>query len=89
MRSHDIDGLEQLAQLAYDIFFAPSPQCDHVLIRDYALGLILLALENDIKLSVDLTRLEPPFETRGFDPELTTDAIKKKYGLEDGGWKDG
>ena len=89
LRSQDVDGLEHLAKLSYDLFFATTPQCDHVLIRDYALGLILLAAENGIALPVDPTRLEPPFETEGFDPELTTDAIKKKYGLEEGGWKDG
>ncbi|MCB2156540.1 hypothetical protein KQI84_16815, partial [bacterium] len=89
MRSQNVDGLEGLAKLCYDVFFAATPQCDHVLIRDYALGLILLALKHGVSLSVDPSRIEPPFDTKGFDPNLTTDAIKKKYNLEDGEWNEG
>jgi hypothetical protein len=89
MRSQDQKGLERLAQLGYDLFFAPNSQCDHVLIRDYALGLIRLALDRAIPLSIDPTRIEPPFETVGFDPHLTTDAIKKKYNIEDRKWNEG
>ena len=60
MRSSNKDHLRQLANWCYDAFFGESPP-PHILLRDYARGVIERAIHVGADLKVDRSRIEPPY----------------------------
>jgi len=81
LRSKNVDGLEKLASIVYEMFFAPTPQCDHSLIRDYAIGIIELSRCRGFAFRGNLQRLIPPYDTPEFDTSLTLETVIRKHGL--------
>ena len=63
MRSSDTRGLAPLAQLVYRLVFAAGEPPAHILLRDYARGVIERALHLGAALDVDCALVEPPYHS--------------------------
>jgi hypothetical protein len=61
MRTTDTTGLAQLAQDVYRTMFASGQPPPYILLRDYARGVIEVALTRCPHLDVDTKRLRPPY----------------------------
>ncbi len=61
MRTTDNGSLKGLAQDVYRWLFESGQAPPHILLRDYARGVIELALYRKIKLDIDVARIRPPY----------------------------
>ena len=63
MRSTDADGLGELALWCYRSFFEKTPP-PHILLRDYARGVVDLTLNKGLDITIDRKRIEPPYGSK-------------------------
>lgn len=61
MRSTDIAAIGRVAQHVYDTIFRDGTPPVHLLLRDYARGVVELALARRANVSVDRKRVRPPY----------------------------
>ena len=61
MRSHDVEKVGDVAQWVYDNVFADGRPPAHILLRDYARGVVERALYLGAKINVDRDLIEPPY----------------------------
>jgi hypothetical protein len=74
MRSHDPGEVSALAACVYARVFAGGTPPAHILLRDYARGVVARAIDLRADLQVDETLIRPPYKSRW--PEIPTeDAI--------------
>ncbi len=63
LRSNDAKAKASLAQLVYDLVFRDgTPPC-HILLRDYARGVVEVALSEEVELEIDKRRIRPPYKS--------------------------
>ncbi len=84
LQGRSVDGLGELAHATYDMVFASGEPPIHILIRDYARGIIeYAAFRGCAAKQIDLRRVRPlyrstwPLETL---PESSLDAYRVRYG---------
>ncbi|WP_419837641.1 AVAST type 2 anti-phage system protein Avs2 [Candidatus Poriferisodalis sp.] len=63
MRTTDADGLAPLAQTVYELVFAGGTPPVHILLRDYARGVIERAVHLGANLDIDADRIKPPYHS--------------------------
>ena len=63
MRTTDVDGLAPLAQTVYELVFADNDPPVHILLRDYARGVIERAIHLGSDLDIDAPRIRPPYRS--------------------------
>jgi len=63
MRTTDADGLAELANDVYGWVFASGEPPPHILLRDYARGVIEVALQRGAQLDVDPAKFRPPYRS--------------------------
>ena len=63
MRSSEASEVARLAHLIYNRVFAQGTPPPHILMRDYARGVIERAAYLDAELSIDLTVVRPPYKS--------------------------
>ena len=63
MRSHDVDGVGQLASIVYKTVFSSGSTPAHILLRDYARGVLERALHIGCRLSLDFQLVRPPYRS--------------------------
>ncbi len=63
MRTSNKEDLRQLATWCYDAFFRKAPPT-HILLRDYARGVIERAIHVGVQLKIDRRRIEPPYAAK-------------------------
>ena len=63
MRCHDPVAVGTLATCVYERVFASRSPCPHILLRDYARGVIERALHLGSKIDVDPDRVRPPYKS--------------------------
>ena len=63
MRSHDAIGVEKLSSLVYERVFAKGNPPVHILLRDYARGVIERAIYLESDLDVDESLIRPPYKS--------------------------
>lgn len=63
MRSTDAQALAQLADVVYHSIFAEGEPPAHILLRDYARGVIERALHLGANIAVDTALVEPPYRS--------------------------
>jgi len=80
LRNHDdIDGLKKLSEWIYSKIFKRGNPPVHVLLRDYARGVIEVAIKKIPGLCVNIERINPPYRSRWPKNIPTTEELKKKY----------
>lgn len=63
MRSRDTNGVERVAQSVYHHIFAQGFPPPHILLRDYARGIIERATYLSADLHIDIDKVRPPYQS--------------------------
>lgn len=77
LRSLDDNAIASLAQLIYDWIFRNGHPPAHILLRDYARGVIEYALHRGLLLDVDINKVIPPYQSDW--PEIPASEEVEKY----------
>jgi len=77
MRSHDPDAVGALAESVYKRVFATNTPPAHILLRDYARGVIERALYLGAKIDVDPKKIRPPYQSTW--PHIPSEEEIKPY----------
>lgn len=64
MRSHDTEAVSELAQTVYEQVFAAGSPPAHILLRDYARGVIERALHLGGRLNIEESAIRPPYSSQ-------------------------
>jgi hypothetical protein len=76
MRSTDDTEIAQLAQNIYGWVFEKGKPIPHILLRDYARGVIELALSRNIVLQINVAQVRPPYKSEWLSYIPTDDELK-------------
>ncbi|MDI6850982.1 MAG: ATP-binding protein, partial [bacterium] len=77
--SDDTESLKRLAKWVYDNIFKEGKPPVHILLRDYARGIIEVALRKGIELeNIDESKINPPYESK-WPQNMPSDEEIKKY----------
>jgi len=79
----DKDGLTALSQWVYDEIFEQGNPPAHILLRDYARGIIEVALHEKIKLTMNQKKIESPFNSNWPKRVPSEKLLKNRYYPED------
>ena len=77
MRSHDKEKMGNVAQWVYDNVFADGKPPAHILLRDYARGVVERALYLGSEINIDRRLIEPPYKSEF--PDIPTSKEIEKY----------
>lgn len=80
MRSTDNNAITDLAKDVYEWVFKNGTPPPHILLRDYARGVIELALHRGMRLNIEVDRIRPPYKSDWPSFEIPTEEDLKKYG---------
>lgn len=75
-------NLKELAEYIYQTIFSARKVYPHILLRDYARGVIEYALHKKIKLDVDIVKARPPYKSTTPKKLPTNSYIDKKYEID-------
>lgn len=79
MRTTDDEGLKALAEDIYKWFFENNTPPVNILIRDYARGVIEVAVQRNLNPKVDLEKVRPPYKSEWTDNIPSMVELKKRY----------
>lgn len=79
----DKESLKVLAEWIYENIFKDNKPPAHILLRDYARGVIEIALRSGIKLKIDKNNINPPYKSKWPITIPSEKELKKKYYPED------
>lgn len=89
LRSQNRNGLKQLAEYVYKVIFNKEYVYPHILLRDYARGVIEYSLHLGLDINVDKQKIRPPYQSDWFDNIPTNDEIKQyRFDYKDPNFKD-
>jgi hypothetical protein len=71
MLAADDSGIAQLSEETYRIVFSGEEAIPHILLRDYARGVIEVAIHRGVNLSLDPTKARPPYKSTLVEPSFT------------------
>lgn len=75
----DSKNLKALSEWIYKNIFEDNKPPVHILLRDYARGIIKVALKRGIKLKINKSNINPPYKSEWPKRIPTEKALKKKY----------
>ena len=79
LRSNDANARASLAQKVYDLVFRDgTPPC-HILLRDYARGVVEVAVSEGTVLDIDQRKIRPPYKSE-WPLEIPPEGELEKYG---------
>lgn len=80
LRSDSRDHLKELSEYIYQMVFNKSEVFPHILLRDYARGIIEYSIYLNYKPNVDITKIRPPYSSTPLPDSFPSVAlIDKKY----------
>lgn len=85
LRSQDNERIALLAKTIYEHLFLSGSPPPHLLLRDYARGVIEVALHKGLCPDIDVERIRPPYKSAWIPPSSSTDELREKYYPKD--WK--
>ena len=80
LRSHDDKGIAELAQLTYDHIFKGRYPFPNILLRDYARGIVELALQKNLSIRVIKKRIRPPYLSELSDHAPSMNELEAQFG---------
>lgn len=88
VRTNQKDKLPELSNYIFDTIFNIEDEIfPHILLRDYARGVIEYTCHIDNKLDIDLSKVRPPYKSHFDDEFPSDDEIDEKYEQkEEGHW---
>ena len=89
MRSHHADGVGKLALVAYEHVFASDNPPPHILLRDYARGVVERAIYLGAKIPINASLIRPPYKSTW--PDIPGEEVIEELtpNWNQGGWADG
>ena len=79
LRSNDANAKASLAQQVYDsVFREGTPPC-HILLRDYARGVVEVAIDEGTEIDIDRRNIRPPYQSE-WPLEIPPEGELEKYG---------
>ncbi len=81
MRSTDNKGISELAADVYEWVFSSGEPPPHITLRDYARGVIEVALHRNATLLIDVSKIRPPYKS-----DFPTDIPSEEELQEHGKW---
>jgi hypothetical protein len=85
LRSTDDNGIRDLAQMTFAEMFSKDAPTPHILLRDYARGIIEVALQRNIRITFAASKIRPPYKSKWIPPSTTKEELEAKYYPKD--WK--
>lgn len=79
LRNLDNIGLKALAQYVFETIFKNGTPPPHILLRDYARGVVETALYRNIVLDLDENLIRPPYSSEWSDDIPSKEELKKQY----------
>jgi len=79
MRNVDETAIKELALDVYSLVFEDGSPPVHILLRDYARGVIEVALQRGINLPIDVSKIRPPHGSEWSDEVPSREELKEKY----------
>lgn len=76
---NDKDGLKNLSHWVYNEIFKDGNPPVHILLRDYARGIIEVALNEKINISINRQKIEPPYVSDWSKRVPSEKSLKNKY----------
>ena len=89
MRSHDADALGKLALLVYEKVFVSGGPPPHILLRDYARGVVERAIYLGANIPVNVSLIRPPYQSSWPDIPGEQDIEQLTPNRDQGAWADG
>ncbi len=89
MRCHDTDGVAALATVVYEKVFASGSPPAHILLRDYARGVIERAIHLRANITVDEELIRPPYRSEWPNIPSEKEVATLFPGLRGGAYKGG
>jgi hypothetical protein len=80
MRTNDLENLNSLAEYIYVSFFRDSAPPPHILLRDYARGVIERAYKHNPDLAIPMDKVRPPYRSEPISEPLSEEDINRLYG---------
>lgn len=80
MRSTDDEAIGVLAKDVYEWVFKNKEPPPNILLRDYARGVVEVALRRGMKLNIDVGQIKPPYGSEWPSFEIPSEEKLKKYG---------
>lgn len=87
LRSTDREAVEELAKDVYRLVFKDGKPVPHILLRDYARGVIEVALHRGAKLRIPRIKIRPPYESE-WPSEIPSEEDLKVYSERQEGMPD-
>lgn len=81
MRSNDIEAISTLAQNVYVWIFEDGPPPPHILLRDYANGVIEVALAKQATLDIEVDKIRPPYHGGWITAPPSMEDLENKYSI--------
>jgi hypothetical protein len=78
MRSNDLKAVAKLAASVYEWVFKDGEPPPHIMLRDYARGVVEMALHNGSELEIDVNKIRPPYKS-DWPTEIPTKGELEKY----------
>ncbi len=82
LRTNDEKGIADLSQYVYDQIFTIEMVIPHILLRDYARGVIEYANHLKLDIQVDMAKVRPPYKSDLPESYPTLEEIDKMYDPE-------
>lgn len=79
LRSTNINDIGKLGQTVYDLVFNEGSPPPNILLRDYARGVIEVAMQRGCSLSVNPENIKPPYQSDWFGDVPSEDELREKY----------
>jgi len=79
MRTKDKEALKKLALYVYHLIFEDGSPPPDISLRDYARGVIELALHYESELNVDIDKVRPPYKSEWMSYIAPIKEVQKKY----------
>lgn len=87
LRSNDDNGIRDLALVTFAEVFSKGTPPPHILLRDYARGIIEVAHHRKIPIKMTVRKILPPYKSKWIPPSATKEELEDKYRPKD--WKSG
>ena len=89
MRSRDADAVGKLASAVYERVFASGNPPPHILLRDYARGVVERAIYLGAQISIDVSLIRPPYKSNW--PDIPSEKVVEALtpNLNRGAWAGG
>ena len=79
LRSNNVSAIGELAQSVYDMVFREGTPPPNILLRDYARGVVEIAMHRGCSIQVNLEKIRPPYQSDWTEYIPTEAELREEY----------